>query len=120
MKLKLKEIWMGQQAMPKLLNRELADGKAAYWIGRNAKKLESIIVDMEKERVDLVKKYGHEDKDSRKWSVPPDKKEEFDKVYSDMMEKEVEVDIKEVSIESLKDAKLSPIDLASIDFMIKE
>ena len=120
MKLKLKQIWAAQQAMPKLLQKELGDVKASYWIAKNGRKLEQEIVDMEKARITLVKTYGAEDTESKKWSVPPAQLDEFNRKYEGLMDTEVDVDIKEISLDQIKDAKLAPIDIAAIDFMIKE
>lgn len=120
MKLRFSQIRVAQMSIPKLLQKELSDAKAAYWIQKNARKLESEIIEIEKDRIKLVKTYGVFDAKANKWDVPDNKRVEFDRKFEELMNTEVDVEIIPISLDSLKDAKLSPMDMSSIEFMIKE
>jgi hypothetical protein len=119
MKLKLKQIWASQQAMPKLLNRELADVKTSYFVGKNARALDVEYGGLNQKRILLVKKHGIEDTKSNQWNVPKEKMEQFNKEFESLLESEVDVEITAVDVIGLADAKLTPMDMVSIDFMIK-
>jgi hypothetical protein len=106
--------------MPKLLSRELSNAKAAYWIGKNARVLDVEITKLEKTRRELVFRLGVEDVKNKKWDIPDKNKDEFNKKFDALMETEVEINITLIDIDTISDAKLSPIDTVSIDFMLKE
>jgi hypothetical protein len=120
MKLKLKDIWASQQAMPKLINLDFANIKAAYWIGRNAKILDAEFTSLNEQRVKLVKEYGVEDKKSNKWNIPAENRAKFDKLFEELLETEVDLNINQISLDMLADVKLSPVDTVAIGFMLKE
>jgi hypothetical protein len=120
MKLTLKQIWESQQAMPKLLGRDLSNIKASYWIGRNAKTLDGEFTALNEKRIQLVKKFGVEDKAANKWDIPADKRDDFNKAFAELLDTEIDINITQIDISMLSDAKLSPSDTVSIDFMLKE
>lgn len=119
MKLKLKQIWASQAAMPKLLSRELADLRSSYFIGKNARLLDVEYDILNQKRIALVKQHGIEDVKSKQWNVPKEKMEQFNKEFEAILEQEVEVDITVIDIATIPDAKLTPMDTVSIDFMLK-
>ena len=118
MKLKLKQIWASQQAMPKLLNREIDNVKASFFIARNARVLDVEFDALNLKRIELVKRMGVEDPANKQWSIPNDKMEEFNKKFEDLLDREVEIPIEPIAISWLAGCKLSPMDCASIDFML--
>jgi hypothetical protein len=120
MKLKLRQIWASQQAMPKLLNKELANVKASYWIGRNARVLDVEFDALNQKRIALVRRFGNEDKKTKQWDIPQEKRTEFNLLFEQLLDTEVEVNITLIDLEMIADAKLSPIDLVAIEFMLKE
>jgi len=120
MKLKLAQVWSCQQAMPKLLGRELANTKASYWIGRNAKAIDAEYDILNTSRIKMVKQHGVEDNVTKQWNIPKEKIEEFTTEFNKLLETEIEVNITPISISDIPDAKLSPLDTVAIDFMLKE
>ena len=119
MKIALKQVWASQAAMPKLLNRELADVRSSYFLGKNARALDAEYSILNQKRILLVKKYGIEDSKSKQWNVPKEKMEEFNKAFEALLEESVDVSIDVIDIATLSDAKLTPMDTVSIDFMLK-
>ena len=120
MKLKLRQIWASQQAMPKLLNKELANPKASYWIGKNARLLDVEFDALNEKRIELVKRFGVEDKKLKKWDIPEPKREEFNHLFEQLLDTEVEVNVMPINLDMISDAKLTPIDMVAIEFMLKE
>lgn len=118
MKLKLKQIWECGEAISGLLKKELSNIKASYWIGRNAKRIESEFKVLNEKRITLVKQFGTENKKTKNYDIPDDKLEEFNTKFKELLNIEVEVDIKTVLIDDIKDAKISPRDISVLDFML--
>lgn len=118
MKVKLQVIWNSQQTLPKLLNRELP-AKVAYWIGKNANKIEIELRSIDKVRQDLIKKYGKEDEVTKTWNVT-DGREEFNKDFNELMETETDINIGQFSLKDLGDIKLTGAEVSAIEFMLKE
>ena len=119
MKLKLEQIWGSQQALPKLLARDLPV-RTAYWIGRNTHKIEAELKTLNDSRISLVKKYGKEDEKTKSWNIEPAKREVFEKAFAELLNTEINVDIKTVGISELGDIKLSAGECLAIEFMLKD
>ena len=118
MKLKLQQIWECGEAVSTLLKKELSNVKASYWIGRNAKRIESEFKALNEKRIALVKQYGVENEKTQNYEIPKDKQAEFAAKFEELLDIETDVDIKTISLDDIKDAKMSPGDMAVLDFMI--
>jgi hypothetical protein len=120
MKLKMKQIFASQQAMPKLLNRELGDMQASYAIAKNAEVLDVEVDNLNRKRIELVQKYGVFDSAKNQWSIPQDKIGSFNQEFGAVLESEIDIPVTQVSISKIPDAKLSPLDCVSIGFMLTD
>jgi hypothetical protein len=115
MKLSLRQIWNSQQALQKLVSQDL-DLKASYWIGKQVKKLNCEFEAINEQRNKLVIKYGEKQKDGN-YKVKDNYK--FQKEFNKFLETEMEVELELIRFDYLKDAKLSPADFISLDFLIQ-
>lgn len=116
MKINLKQIWNAQQSLSKLITQDL-ELKSSYWINKQAKKLQKELEAINEQRVKLVKKYGEKQKDG---NYKVKKMEPFMKEFNKFLETEIEIELQTIPFEYLKDAKLSPADFMTLDFLIKE
>lgn len=129
--LKLSEVKAAEQSLLKLLVLEFPKYSTSYRLRRVAKKIESVLKDIEEERNKLLKEVGATINEShRRWDIPKNKQEIFDESYKHMME---EVEILEVPTIELSDIegamwhdgmnqpqRLSVMDLANLEFIITE
>jgi hypothetical protein len=118
MKIKLEKVWDSQVALQTVQDLRLPI-KMSYWLGRNIQRLSSEIKDIDKKRVELVKKYGVEN-EQHQFNVTPENKDKFVKEFEELLSEEVEIDIKQYTIEEFGNAQLSPEVCIAIEFMIKE
>jgi single-stranded DNA-specific DHH superfamily exonuclease len=72
--------------------------KITYRIGKNARKMESIVKDFQNERQKLFMKYGVLDEKTKQMTIPPEKVDEFTKEIEDFVSQEIELEIMPVSI----------------------
>jgi len=124
MKIKLKELLEIRPALAKLLSQPMPV-KAAYWLGKGVKRLNSEFQDFEDNRLQLIKSMGEsildkEGKDTGQVQVKADNLPEFNKALEELISIEVKVDIKPVKLGDLKDASLSPLEMASLEKFIQE
>ena len=131
MELTIKNLLNGKAALITLGNTKGLSSVIAYRIAKNIKAIDEELKTFEETRLNIVKEYANKDKDGN----PATKKdangnEVFDidnenmKLLSQEIEKlqdeKVNIDIKQLSLEEIDKAELSPLELSSIDFMIAE
>jgi len=119
MKVKLRKLWDSQKAIMKVASKDLPI-KLAYWVGRDVDRVERELRDINKSRVELVKKFGKEDEKKKTWTVTPENAEVFEKEFEAFLETEVEVDIKQFEIEEFSSIQLSGEECNAINFMLKQ
>lgn len=131
MELTIKKLLNGKAALITLGNTKGLSSVIAYRIAKNIKVIDEELKTFEETRLNIVKEYSNKDKDGN----PATKKdvngnEVFDidnenmKLLSQEIEKlqdeKVDIDIRQLSLEEIDKAELSPLELSSIDFMIME
>lgn len=131
MELTIKNLLNGKAALITLGNTKGLSSVIAYRIAKNIKVIDEELKTFEETRLNIVKEYSNKDKDGN----PATKKdvngnEVFDidnenmKLLSQEIEKlqdeKVDIDIRQLSLEEIDKAELSPLELSSIDFMIME
>ena len=119
MKVKLNKLWNSQKALGALnIVKELAI-KTSYWVGKNTKKISREIELIEEKRRDLVKKYGVEN-EKKETTVPQEKIEEFSKEFYDLLDTEIDVDLRLFNInEFTGKSGLTGQDMLQIDFLFE-
>jgi hypothetical protein len=95
-----KEILNMQIVMRKLTLMSV-DTNTAYTLGRNADSIYSHWKHIEEQRIELIKKYGLEAEDGS-ISVLPENEDEFNKEYEKSLQKEFDVELREIEIGKLK------------------
>ena len=89
-----------------------------FSIEKNKQTLMAVAQDVEKYRMDIIKKYGEEVDGN--YNVPQDKIEIANKELQDLFSIEQEVNIYKFNIEDLGDIKLTPNQMNAILFMIED
>lgn len=91
--------------------------KLAYRIKRIFDKLQSAFADVDKERINLIKKYGVEDKEKSAWNVKPENIELFQKELKVLLSSPVILDIEFIPMDLLVNSgiDISLMELAAID-----
>ena len=89
-----------------------------FSIEKNKQTLMAIAQDVEKYRIDIIKKYGEEVNGN--YNVPKDKIEIANKELKDLFSIEQEVKIYKFNIEDLGDIKLTSNQMNAILFMIED
>ena len=89
-----------------------------FSIEKNKQTLMTIAQDIEKYRMDIIKKYGEEVDGN--YNVPQDKIEIANKELQDLFSIEQEVNIYKFNIEDLGDIKLTSNQMDAILFMIED
>lgn len=89
-----------------------------FSIEKNKQTLMAIAQDVEKYRMDIIKKYGEEVDGN--YNVPQDKIEIANKELQDLFSIEQEVNIYKFNIEDLGDIKLTSNQMNAILFMIED
>lgn len=92
--------------------------KANFFIQKNINLIKSAAADIETQRMNIAKHYGKPQGDGL--TIPPENHKEVEKELSDLFAIEQELDIKQVSIESLGSAEFTTAEMNALMFMIKE
>lgn len=111
---------VGVRAKPltKIMNCE--NFKLAYRVMRITKKIKPELDDVEKIRIEMLKKYGTLKGD--RYFIKPDKVKIFNKEFKEILDEEITLDIDLIPLSLLRDAdvKLSSLDLVNLEKFIKD
>jgi len=118
-KIKLGELLNSREPMAKLLGKELPV-KTAYKLSKLVKEVNNEFKNFEEQRQNLVKKHGKEDENSKSFTVPKEKVEEFQNEINDLLKVEVEINQNPISVNDLASIQASPVDLAAMEKFIVE
>jgi len=119
-KVKLNKLWNSQKALGALNIIKDLPIKTSYWIGKNTKKISREIELIEEKRKDLVKKYGTEN-EKKETSVPQEKMEEFTKEFYELLDTEIEVDLRLFNIDEFTGKSgLTGQDMLQLDFLFQD
>ena len=118
MKFKLSELYGLTRTLPKLTQKEIPV-KTAYKLFKFLKESSVEMESLEKSRIKLVEKYADKTDDKAKMKVKGENIDEFQKEFSALLEEEVKIDFKPISIEELGDISFSADDLAPLNKIIK-
>jgi hypothetical protein len=91
--------------------------KLAYRIKRIFDKLQSSFADVDKKRIELIKKYGAEDKEKSNWNVKPENMDIFHKELKILLSSPVSLDIELIPMDLLVNSgiDISLMELAAIE-----
>jgi len=125
MKIKLMTIKSIEDSLQKLMNKEL-NVRIAYRLAKVLKIITTELQEVEKARIELIRKYsdapkqdGKSDPVSGQVQVAKEKEQEFFKEFNELLQEDVEIEFEPIDISELDDIKLSPLDLLKLtDFVI--
>jgi hypothetical protein len=118
--LTLAELTASKESWQKLLASDLPT-KAAYWIGKKYKKVESEIVDYEKKHNDLVQKYGKPVEGKQGViQVSPEGMGAFMKEIEELRSIEITLDIDPIKLADIEQAKLTGRDFMLMGKFVEE
>lgn len=120
MKIKLSELWNSQNVLKQLNMMNGIPIKTSYWIAKNTKKISKELGTVEEKRKELVSKFGKEN-ENKELSVPQENLEAFHKEFQELLDVEIDVDIKPIYIgEFTLETKLSGQDMIAIDYLFTD
>lgn len=90
--------------------------EASWAISKFIRQIEVEYNDFEKNRVKILKKYI----DEETGKVPEDKQNELQKEMENLLDVEVELDIRPIPINALGDVSVPPLSLAKMSFLFTE
>jgi hypothetical protein len=123
MKVHLRELQELVQGLNSILEEKLP-AKIAYWLARNADKLNQEMRAFEKTRINTLEKHATKDKNGKpviknnRYELKDTK--DFDAEISKFLDEEIDIDLKTISLEALGDVKLKTIDMIRLQKIIKE
>jgi len=123
MKIKLAELVQTKNSSEEIMSIPL-DVNTAWILAGNFRKIEPFLKDFEKIRIQKIKEYGEEGENGQ-INVKPENINKFTNELSELLEKEIDVDIKQVAMTDFKTSDGKSVDISSailfnIYFMIKE
>jgi len=125
MKVKLLDLWSARFAFIKIFNSQFDDAKLSYILSKIAKKINSELEDIDKERLKIVEKYA--DKDERgKNKITSDNRillkdnEAFNKEWLDFLETEIELDVWLIPWKAIEIVKPIPNEMIALEKFMEE
>lgn len=132
MKIKLKEVAGYLSGLMKLSETRLP-AKVSYAVMKNQKALEMEYKDLDQQRVKLCETYAEQDENGEYitrdgiYVFSDENRELFSKEYNDVLEEEIEVNIRLIAVEELDKCDeserydtITPKDFMTLEFMLKE
>ena len=99
--------------------RHLADQalplKISYRLSKFIKKVTEELSSIEQQRIKLVNQFGEKDEEKGITTVSPEKEPEFQKIFTDLLNENVEIDIDPIKISDIENVKLSVADILNLD-----
>lgn len=126
MKLTNQELLNSIPTLQKLSQKQLPI-KVSYTISKNIKAIEEELKIYEEERQKLIKKYAELDKegkpkvnDNGNYIIKQENQLDFNKEVLELLNIETDVNISKIDLNALEGLKISPSELTSVNFLIKE
>lgn len=120
MKVKLEQFVACQIGLNKIIEKELPV-LIAYRLGKMAKVIKSELLHMDEIRSRLIQQLGELMPNTEgRWRVKPENTAAFEEEMGKLLKEEVELDCEPISVLQLGDIKVTPLDLAHLDFIITE
>lgn len=109
------------------LSQEQLPIKISYTISKNIKAIEEELKIYEEERQKLIKKYAELDKEGKPkvndngiYIIKQENQLDFNKEVLELLNIETDINISKIDLNALEGLKISPLELTSVDFLIKE
>ena len=121
MKIKLGDIVKAQNSYEELMRTKMPP-KAAYWLMKAGRVIDREIETFMKTRDRLIKEIGTHDEEKDTYTVPPEKQAEFTEQMDELLEQELDVNIKPLTQEIVEQGidKISPRVMTDLWFIFDE
>jgi hypothetical protein len=122
MKVKLGQIVSSVDAFNKIAQQPMK-ASVSFEVAKNLKNLSEELAIYEQSRGDLIRKYGKENKEDGSFAIEPNSKEvgNFQKELGELLNVDVDLNgFKQIKLSSLSKCELTPQEMASLEFAIKE
>ena len=118
MEFELRELVVGKESFNKLLNADLPV-KVSYRLSKTIKKIEEELKHFDVNRIELIKKYG-ETEDNIHYTVKKENMESYVKDMEELFTEKVDINVTQVTLTEIENAKLSSVDMSNLSKLIKE
>lgn len=124
MKLKIRTLVMCERALGTLGNTKGLSSITAYRISKNIKAISKEITDYNDARTKICEEYADKDIEGKpiikdnKYIMSTEKEIQLNGEIGKLLNEEVDIQIKKVTLDDIDKAGLSPMELDSIEFMI--
>lgn len=124
MKMKLLQLINAERALGTLGNTKGLSSITAYRISKNIKSILEEIKTYNDTHTKMCEEYADKAKDGKpiiknhKYSMPIEKEIEVNKQLNQLLDEDVDIQIKKVTLADINKAGLSPLELDSIEFML--
>lgn len=109
------------------LSQEQLPIRVSYTISKNIKSIEEELIIYGEERQKMLKQYAELDKEGNpkvdeqeNYMIKPKNQLEWNKGALELLSIETDINISKINLNALEGLKISPSELTSVDFMIKE
>nr|DAN43548.1 MAG TPA: Protein of unknown function (DUF1617) [Caudoviricetes sp.] len=126
--MKLLDILNSQSTLAELNNCKGLSSVTAYRIAKNIKLVNEELKDYNEQRIKLLEELANKDEDDKpiineengmqEYELTDENKVKLQEEIDKLLDEEINIDIKKVSLEQLDRAGLSPAQLSTIEFMI--
>lgn len=126
--MKLIDIMNSQSTLSELNNCKGLSSVTAYRIAKNIKLVNEELKDYNEQRIKLLEELANKDEDDKpiineengmqEYELTDENKVKLQEEIDKLLDEEINIDIKKVSLEQLDRAGLSPAQLSTIEFMI--
>jgi hypothetical protein len=117
MKVPLKTLLESQAALNELTASKLP-ARAAFQIGAMVDKIAEALNRFEGERRKLAQSLGTVAEGSRTYTFTPEKRQQFDTEYDDLVSAPVDVGGDQIPVSMLGDAQLTPLTMARLSWLL--
>jgi len=119
MEFTLKQLQVASKALEKIINKPM-DVKLAYRLAKLSRKITPELEDLEKVRMELIKKLGVED-EHKQVKVPDEKHEEFFNEITKVLEEKVTLDVELIPMDLFEQLKeVTPMDVMQLEIFLEE
>ena len=94
--------------------------KISYKLSKVLAKISKELALLEEQRMNLVRKYGEENPETKEIRVQPDQMPAFINEFNELLQETVKFDFEPVSIDSVGDIEFSPLDMANLEKFFAE
>lgn len=120
MKLTNEEIFItGRKVSEAFSDADRLPVRANFFLQKNIKTLRELMLEIERERITIGKKYGVFDPDTESYQIPEENREEVRREMDALYDIEQEVEIRTVSIADFGECNLTTGQMEAILFMVE-